>query len=164
MADGITIEEKIFEVLIADAGFIALLGTDVKSNPCLYIAKRSPRGIAYPAVNIEWVSMNSTEKIPSEKGMINFFISQTTQSTEQYKVFNSIRLAIINLLNRNKGEPLTDIDVGANEGLRVVSILKTRAEFKYKEEQDKFTSLLQFMVIKGEDEDFTTDYGSWICS
>ena len=164
MADGKTIEEKLFEVLLADAAFIALLGVDTFANPCFYIARRSPREVRYPSVNFEWISMNSIEKITAEKGLINFYINQDPLSTELYKVFNDIRVAIINILNRNKSEPLTEINVPLNEGLRVVSVLKTRGEFKYMEEQDKFVSLLQFTVIKGEDEDFTTDYGTWVCS
>jgi hypothetical protein len=164
MADGKTIEEKLYEVLTADVTLLGLLGTDVNTNPSIYIAKKSPRGVAYPSVNFEWISMNSKEKLTAEGGMINFYINQDPETSEQYSTFNSIRVAIINLLNRNIGEPLTEINVPLNEGLRVVSILKTRAEFKYREEQDKFVSILQFTVIKGEDEDFTTDYGNWTCS
>jgi hypothetical protein len=164
MADGKPIEQKVREVLLADAPFVALLATDANSNPALYLGKVSPVGVRYPAVNVVWSSGKSEEKITAEYGMIRFYITQDKESTEQYARFIEFRDAILRIFNRNPGQPLTEISVPLNEGIRVVSILKTEAQFDFSDRMDKFQSIVQFKVVKGEDEDFTTDYGTWTCS
>ena len=164
MADGKPIEEKTREILLANSDFTDLLVNDAQGDLTLYLGRTSPIGIRYPCVHITWQSMASEEKITAERGMLTFIISQDKDSEEKYSVFIAIRDQLKKMMNRNLGEPLTEIDVGLNEGLRVVMILKTLAEFDFSDEMDKFMSIVQFSIVKGEDEDFTTDYGTWICS
>jgi hypothetical protein len=164
MADGKTIEEKVFEFLSADATLMALLATDANGIKAFYISMRSPTGVRYPSVNFEWSGGSSEEKITAEHGMLTFYINQAKDGSEQYKRFTEIRDRIKILLNRNNGTPLTEFTVAPNEGLRVVMILKTMSEFEWDKNQDKNVSLLMFKVTKGEDEDFATDYGTWVCS
>ena len=164
MADGKPIEEKVREVMLADVPFVALLVDDANSNKSLYLGHVSPVGIRYPSVHIVWDQGRSEEKITAEYGMLRFIVTQSKEGTGQYLQFIEFRDAILRILNRNPSQPLTEISVPLNEGIRVVSILKTEAQFDFSDRMDKFQSMIQFKIVKGEDEDFETDYGTWVCS
>jgi len=164
MADGKTIEQKVFEVLTADATLMAMIALDDNGVKAVYPSMRSPTGVRYPSINIQWRGLKSEPKITAERGILGFQISQSKDATEPYKVYTGIRDRIKILLNRNNGEPLTEYTAVPNTGLRVVMILKTVSEFDFDKSMDKSVSLLEFHVTKGEDEDFNTDYGTWVCS
>ena len=164
MADGKTIEQKVYEVLLADPTFEPLLVDDESGDRSLYLGTTNPVGIRMPAVNIEWRCFKSEEKIHAERGVLNLYLSQTKEGTEHYGTYIAFRDAILAIFNRNEGQPLTEIDVPSNEGLRVVMILKQKCIFEFNEEQDKYESLFQFEIVKGEDENFDyKDFGQWTC-
>ena len=99
-------------------------------NNFVYIAT-NPVGIRMPAVNIEWRCFKSEEKIHAERGVLNLYLSQTKEGTEHYGTYIAFRDAILAIFNRNEGQPLTEIDVPSNEGLRVVMILKQKCIFEF---------------------------------
>ena len=117
-----------------------------------------------PAVNIEWRCFRSEEKIHAERGVLNLYLSMAKDTEERYAIYISFRNEILRIFNRNEGTPLTEIDVPSNLGLRVVMILKQKCVFDFNEDQDKYESLFQFEIVKGENEDFDyKDFGTWTC-
>jgi len=163
MADGTPFEDKLYEVLIADAPLVALLATDANSEAAIYLAKTSPVGVRYPSLSFEWREGMSTEQLPTSAGVLTFYITMANDAASPYETWKSIKARILTIFNRNPAQPLTDIDVSQNEGLRVVKILKSSATYRFSEQPDKFVCMIVMDCIKSEDEDFSTSYGngSW---
>jgi len=163
MADGKQFEVKLMEVLLATPALTALLADDNNGGKSIYVGDVSPTGVRYPALHYTWDELASQEKLPAGNGTLMFILTQSKESASKYSVYVQVRNQLLAILNRNIGQPLTEINVGTNEGLRVVRILRDNSVFGFKEKVDKHYSHINFDIVKSEDEDFTIDYGTWEC-
>jgi len=95
---------------------------------------------------------------PAKRGFLNIWIwVNEDQKPSPMAVIKGVHNRVNAIINRNKGEHLTEIDLVENEGLRVVCCLKSNATVEFDNIKKKYYMESSYVIVASEDEDFSSD-------
>ena len=151
MADGKFFLLKIMEILSTDTELGNILG-EVKVE----LAKVMPVGNTYPQICLRIDEGSSEDVFPAGRYRFDVTVWVEKESDEPYKTLQLSKQRINALLNR-KADSLSEIDIAANEGLRVVRSLKNGGNVEFSKDVAKDYMHLSYDVVMSEDEDFTIE-------
>lgn len=150
MADGKFILKKIQEVLEADSGLQNLFGTRF-----VKISKFTPTGNSQKQITI-WIDEGNSEPIfPAARAELEVTVWVSKKVSNPYATVQNAKKRILALLNR-EGSSISEIDVLANEGLRICLTRKTDGECEFDDNLAKYYLDLFFEIVYSEDESFAT--------
>ena len=152
MADGRPLTGKIIEILENDSELETIIGREL----FVEISQFSPVGNEYPQITIAQDEGVSESIFPA--GHYNVYICIWVEEGTQgaYGVLERIKERVNALLNR-KGDSLSEIDVGANEGLRVAWSIKTGGATEFEKDSKLFCKMITFSMVISEGESFDPD-------
>jgi len=123
-----------------------------------------PAGNEYPQVTIELDEGESEQVFPA--GLYSLYVTCwfDKDETSVRKKMGELNKAINRLINR-EGDALSEIDISADEGLRVANCLKVSGNTGFDTNVGKHYSETEYKVVMSEDETFDPAYAgdvAWV--
>lgn len=159
MADGKNINKKISEILTSDTAINSVVDGRV------WYGDGHPVGNSYPQIIVQFQPGESEEVYPAMSGVLDIYIwgEKTRVETGVVAQVKGLMEKIHLLINRNDDEPLTEVDVTENEGLRVVQCNRLSAIDGEHKETGRYFGEMNYRITMSDNEDFTSDGGfEWV--
>lgn len=161
----IPIEKKIIDTLLADSDILAeVAGNGTVGDPYSIFLwdKRNHAKKNAPAL-FAYVTYGPSEpKIPASRGNVRFLYMQN-QASASYAKWARTREALKALLNRNEGQPLTEINGDSGtplDSIKVHHILSVNDDYEY-EVGELISGVLDFEFVIHDNDDVYTELAAW---
>lgn len=159
MADGKDINKKLCEIFIANSNINNIV------NSRVYYGEAHPVGNEFPQIVVHYKPGESEEIFPAMHGTLCIYIfgKKMREDTGVVAQVKQLMKYIHLLINRNESEPLNDIDLDDNEGLRVVQCNRLSANDEENQQNNRYYGEMNYKITMSDNEDFETDGGAtWV--
>jgi len=152
MADGKHLSTKFRELCIADSTISGCVGQQV------FYGKYHPVGNTFPQIVFCIEDAGSEYIFPSKHIFLRIwvFVEENAQPSAKTQL-ELLYKAINDLINRNINTPFDEINIGDNEGLRVVYCNRIDAKDDFRKDDRKYQYEITYKLVVSENEDFDPD-------
>jgi len=123
------------------------------TNRAIFPRAHFPVSGKFPQITYLFEEGESEDALPAARRVLRVFYWINEKTPQAYKKLTAVAKRINELINR-KASSLNDIDVTANEGLRVALVLKTGGAPDYDDRVNKHFYELVYDVVMSEGESF----------
>ena len=149
MADGKHLSTKFRELCIADATINGKVGERI------YYGEYHPKDNLFPQIVFCIDDLGSETVLSARHVFLRVWIWVAEVSDPSPKIELEILYKAVNdLINRNINTPFDEINIGDDEGLRVVSCVKSSAKDEFVETERKYKYEIIYKIVMSEGETF----------